>query len=82
MILIIAIKLLLLWSTTPKNTYKRTKDYFPGVASIGDKIIYVENRDDNVNVKFEQAATLTRAYNLVKDNGIRVNRSRMDAGFY
>jgi len=65
-----------------KNTYKRTKGYFPGVAAIGDKIIYVENRDGNANVKFEQAATLTRAYNLVKENGISVNRSRMDAGSY
>ena len=65
-----------------KNTYKHTKGYFPGVAAIGNKIVYVENRDGNANVKFEQAATLTRAYNLLKENGIEVNRSRMDAGSY
>ena len=28
-----------------KNTYKRTKDYFPGGAALGNKIVYVENRD-------------------------------------
>lgn len=65
-----------------KRTYKHTKGYFPGVATIGNKIVYIENRDGNANVKFEQAATLTRAYDLLRENGIKVNRSRMDAGSY
>jgi len=65
-----------------KRTYKHTKGYFPGVASIGNKIVYIENRDGNANVKFEQASTLSRAYNLLKENGIKINRSRMDAGSY
>jgi len=65
-----------------KNTYKHTKGYFPGVASIGDKIVYIENRDGNANVKLEQAATLTHAYNLLKENDIQIHRSRMDAGSY
>jgi hypothetical protein len=65
-----------------KRTYKNTKGYFPGVATIGNKIVYIENRDGNANVKFEQASTLSRAYNLLKENGIKINRSRMDAGSY
>jgi hypothetical protein len=65
-----------------KLTYKHTKGYCPGVATIGNKIVYIENRDGNVNVKFEQAATLSRAYKLLADNGIKINRSRMDAGSY
>jgi len=65
-----------------KYTYKHKKGYFPGVATIGDKIIYIENRDGNANVKFEQAATLSRAYNLLNENDIKINRSRMDAGSY
>jgi hypothetical protein len=65
-----------------KLTYKHTKGYCPGVASIGNKIVYVENRDGNANVKFEQASTLSRAYNLLNENGIKINRSRMDAGSY
>ena len=64
------------------RTYKKVKGYFPGVATIGDKVVYIENRDGNANVKFEQAATLTRAYKLLIDNDIKVNRSRMDAGSY
>jgi hypothetical protein len=65
-----------------KYTYKHKKGYFPGVATIGDKIIYIENRDGNANVKFEQASTLSRAYNLLNKNDIKINRSRMDAGSY
>ena len=65
-----------------KKTYKKNKGYVPGVATIDDKIVYVENRDGNANVKFEQATTLTRAYELLKSESIEVNRSRMDAGSY
>src|SRR5450759_4496999 len=65
-----------------KHTYKHTKGYFSGVATIGSKIVYIENRDGNANVKLEQASTLSRAYKLLKENGIKINRSRMDAGSY
>lgn len=65
-----------------KHTYKKNTGYFPGVATIGDKIVYLENRDGNANVKTDQAKTLARAYKLLFDNGIRINRSRMDAGSY
>ncbi len=56
-----------------KCTYKHTKGYFPGVASLGDKIVYIENSDGNANVKFEQAGTLSRAYGLLNQNGIKIN---------
>ena len=65
-----------------KPTCKKNTGYFPGVASIGNKIVYVENRDGNANVKTKQSETLERAYGLLKDNKISVNRSRMDAGSY
>ena len=65
-----------------KRTYKKNKGYVPGIATIGDKIVYIENCDGNANVKFGQAGTLTRAYALLKSEGITVNRSRMDAGSY
>ena len=64
------------------TTYKKNKGYLPGAATIGDKIVYIENRDGNANVKFEQAGTLERAYNLLKSEGISINRSRMDVGSY
>jgi hypothetical protein len=65
-----------------KRTYKHNTGYCPGIASIGDKIVYVENRDGNANVKLDQAQTLERAYTSLKDNDIYINRSRMDAGSY
>jgi len=65
-----------------KRTYKKNKGYFPGVATIENKIVYIENRDGNANVKFKQAETLQRSYELLLEEGIRINRSRMDAGSY
>ena len=65
-----------------KRTYKKTTGYFPGIATIAGMIVYIENRDGNANVKTGQAETLKRAYQLLANNGIKVNRSRMDAGSY
>jgi len=65
-----------------KKTYKMNTGYFPGIATIGDKIVYIENRDGNANVKTAQAETLERSYKLLNQNEIHVNRSRMDAGSY
>jgi len=47
-----------------KRTYKNTTGYFPGVATINDKIVYIENRDGNADVKIAQDETLERAYEL------------------
>jgi hypothetical protein len=65
-----------------KRTYKQTKGYFPGIATIGNNIVYIENRDGNANVKFKQSQTLQNAYGLLKSQEISINRSRMDAGSY
>jgi len=64
------------------KTYKKSTGYFPGICTIGEKVVYIENRDGNANVKTCQAQTLTNAYRLLSDNGIKVYRSRMDAGSY
>jgi hypothetical protein len=65
-----------------KKTYKKNTGYVPGVATIGERIVYIENRDGNANVKTAQAQTLERLYTLLNENKIYVNRSRMDAGSY
>lgn len=65
-----------------KYSYKKCFGYFPGVATIDDKIVYIENRDGNANVKFEQAQTLERAYSSLGKEGVRIHRSRMDCGSY
>jgi hypothetical protein len=65
-----------------KNTYKKNKGYLPGIATIGNKVVAIENRDGNANVKFKQEKTLERIYKLLESEGITINRSRMDAGSY
>jgi len=65
-----------------KNTYKKNKGYLPGIATIGNKVVAIENRDGNANVKFKQEKTLERIYTLLESEGITINRSRMDAGSY
>ena len=65
-----------------KKTYKMNTGYFPGIATIGDKVVYVENRDGNANVKLEQAKTLENGYKLLNETKIYVNLYRMDAGSY
>ena len=65
-----------------KKSYKMDTGYFPGIASIGNKIVYIENRDGNANVKTAQAETLKRSFKILNNNKLYVNRSRMDAGSY
>ena len=63
-----------------KPTYKKFTGYSPGVAVIGDHIVGIENRDGNANVRFHQQDTLERIFTRLEENGIRVNRARMDCG--
>ena len=65
-----------------KTSYKKKDGYFPGNASINDMVVYIENRNGNSNVKYLQHETLTKAYDALKEEGIRINRSRADAGSY
>ena len=37
---------------------------------MGNKIVYIENRDGNAHVKTDQASTLNRAYQSVHDHGL------------
>ena len=39
-------------------SYKKANGYLPGIAQINLHPFYIENRDGNANVKFEQAETL------------------------
>jgi hypothetical protein len=65
-----------------KRTYKQVNGYFPGMATIAGMPVYFENRDGNMNVKTNQHELLERCYKMLNNNGIYINRSRMDAGSY
>ncbi len=56
--------------------------YFPGVATIGKNIVYIENRNGNSNVKFKQSDTLQAAYEMLERKNILIDRSRMDCGSF
>ena len=63
-------------------SYKKSNGYFPGIATINNTPVYIENRNGNSNVKYKQGETLARAYEILKDNNIKVKYSRMDCGSF
>lgn len=65
-----------------KRSYKQKNGYFPGIASIDGHPVYIENRNGNSNVKYKQDDTLMRAYNILKEYGIKIKYSRMDCGSF
>ncbi len=65
-----------------KRSYKKADGYFPGIASINNYPVYIENRNGNSNVKYKQEETLKRAYALLEESGIKVKHSRMDCGSF
>jgi hypothetical protein len=65
-----------------KRSYKHADGYFPGIASINNYPVYIENRNGNSNVKFKQDETLKRAYANLSAFGIKAKHSRMDCGSF
>jgi glutaredoxin-related protein len=65
-----------------KRSYKQKDGYFPGIATINNNPVYIENRNGNSGVKFKQEETLERLYSLLSNNEIKVKRSRMDCGSF
>lgn len=65
-----------------KRSYKHANGYFPGIASIANFPVYFENRNGNSNVKYKQDETLSRAYGILGEQGIKVTHSRMDCGSF
>lgn len=65
-----------------KRSYKKADGYFPGIATIDNMPVYIENRNGNSNVKYKQDETLGRAYKILVDQNIKVKHSRMDCGSF
>lgn len=65
-----------------KMTYKKHFGYAPGVAMIGKKIVYVENRNGNSAAHILQEQTLDRMFQHLKETGIRVDIFRADGASY
>jgi len=65
-----------------KRSYKKADGYFPGIATIENHPVYIENRNGNSNVKYKQDETLKRAYSILSKYGIKPKYSRMDCGSF
>ena len=65
-----------------RMTYIKQKGYCPGVGIIGDKIVYVENRNGNSDAKTYQEKAVNRMFKLLKSEGISVDIFRADSASY
>lgn len=63
--------------------YKGKSGYDPGVAFIGDKVVYVENRSGHSSDHILQEESLKRMFDLLEEEGISPSVFRADgASFY
>ncbi len=58
-----------------KRSYKHAGGYFPGIASIGNFPVYIENRNGNSNVKYMQGTTMCEPLRYVKERNLLGNRN-------
>ena len=65
-----------------RMTYIKQKGYCPGVGIIGDKIVYVENRNGNSDAQTYQDKTVNRMFKLLKSEGINIDVFRADSASY
>ncbi len=64
------------------NTYKKEFDYCLGVGIIENNIVYIENRNGNSNPRTLQDATVSRMFDLLDQNNVKVKAFRADSGSY
>jgi hypothetical protein len=63
-------------------TYLNQRGYMPGVAFIGSQVVYVENRNGKSNPQTLQQDTLTRMFEMLTGQGIKIDRFRADSASY
>lgn len=65
-----------------KRTYKKETGYCPGVGIIGNKVVYIENRNGNCAPHTLQDETIERMFNLLDSENIKVDTFRADSASY
>jgi len=66
-----------------KYSYKKADGYFPGVTTVGNLIVGIENRDGNANVRFHQKDTLKNIIErLETECRVLIRNFRADCGSY
>lgn len=64
------------------RTYLHTYGYCPGVGIMGDRVVYVENRNGNCAPHTLQSETFERMFGLLESEGIRTDVFRADSASY
>lgn len=65
-----------------KLTFTRGKGYCPGVGTIGNNIVYVENRNGNCSANSLQDETIERMFQTLESQNIGVDTFRADCASY
>jgi len=65
-----------------KRMYNRDKGYVPGVGSIDNQVIFVENRNGNSAARTFQEDTIARLFELLKTAVILIEHFRADSASY
>lgn len=65
-----------------KKTYKREYGYCPGVGTIGEVVVYVENRNGNSDAQTLQDETLQRMFTALDQANIKIQNFRADGASY
>lgn len=65
-----------------RMSYKKQACYNPGVGLVDGNIVFVENRNGNTDGQVLQENTLTKAFQLLSQEGIKISRFRADSAFY
>jgi hypothetical protein len=65
-----------------KNTFTGGRGYCPGVGTIGNNIVYVENRNGNCVAHYLQDETIKRMFEILKSQNIKVDAFRADSASY
>ena len=65
-----------------RQTFTRGTGYCPGLATIGNNVVYVENRNGNSPAHYLQDETIERIFQILKSQRIKVNAFRADSASY
>ena len=65
-----------------KYSHKKERGYFSGIATIGEMLVAIENRNANTNVRFHQKETSANIFERLARRGVFIDRCRMDCGSF
>lgn len=65
-----------------KRSYKKVNAYHPSFATIGRIPVHLENRNGNTPARYGQTETLTRCFDNLKKQGIKISHFRADSASY